>query len=700
MPVAVDVTAQARMARARRRAATITIGRCADPARRARCATSPALFARTYFPETLYLPTSPVEVGVFAAFERCVRQGGRQSLAAPRGSGKTLYTWQSILWSLLYGHRRFWVYLCDSARLAARRVEIVKWQLEKNDLLAADFPAVCDPIRALEGRPQRAGGQLYRDTPTAIGWRADEIILPTVTGSKASGGRLYMAGLDCAVRGLIDPRGRPDAVVIDDPQSEESARSLAETSSRREIITKSLEHLGAQGSTLTEIMLGTIIERGDLVDEFSDPKRQPSWQGLRYQYLAALPDDEDGWAEYVKLRREGQANGDAHGRQAHAYYLANRARLDAGAAASLPYSYAGAHVIVPPAAATRNVLPDGSEVESSAVEHAHNVIADAGLESFLAEYQNAPRDRLDDPRVLRWEQVAAQLNHLPHRAAPPDAEHLTAMVDVHRDRLYLSVCAWSQAATGAVVHYQTYPANPQQTIASAYPGLAPDAALYQALSDAAGPLFRAAWTREDGATLQVDRLHVDEGWETDLVRRWVRACEWRAKCHAQRGLILRAGAKPFHDAARRPGERWGDHWRLNAPGAAGVRVVVADVGHWKSWVHARLSTPAGAPGSLTLWGDRADAHRTYAEHLTAERRHTAVIDGHEAGELWREIPGRPNHYLDTLVGCCVAASCLGVALPAAAAPPRPAPAAAPPRPAPAGGGWVKGGRAGGWIGRY
>jgi hypothetical protein len=43
----------------------------------------------------------------------------------------------------------------------------------ESDLLLADFPEVCYPIRCLEGINQRSHGQLYQGKPTHIEWSAD-----------------------------------------------------------------------------------------------------------------------------------------------------------------------------------------------------------------------------------------------------------------------------------------------------------------------------------------------------------------------------------------------------------------------------------------------------------------------------------------------------------------------------------------------
>jgi len=74
--------------------------------------------------------------------------------------------------------------------------------------------------------------QLYRHRMTA-----KEIVLPTIPGSRASGAIIKVAGLTGRIRGMKYKRAdgqtvRPSLVVLDDPQTDESARSLSQCATR------------------------------------------------------------------------------------------------------------------------------------------------------------------------------------------------------------------------------------------------------------------------------------------------------------------------------------------------------------------------------------------------------------------------------------------------------------------------------------
>jgi phage terminase large subunit GpA-like protein len=91
--------------------------------------------------------------------------------------------------------------------------------------------------------------------------------------------------------------------------------------------------------------------------------------------------------------------------------------------------------------------------------------------------------------------------------------------------------------------------------------------------------------------------------------------------------------------------------------------VIYDTNFWKSFIYARLAVPMGDRGCLSLFGDKPEQHRLFAEHLTAEYRVKTEARGRTVDE-WKQRPERSdNHWLDCLVGCAVAASIQGAILP-------------------------------------
>lgn len=659
------MTAAAKQAAFRARASAVTIPPVTDPARRDACRLDLARFVRTYLTGLVYLPPSTLEAEVLADFQARLLHGGRTSLAAPRGGGKTTYCLAAIIWAILYGHRRFCVYLCASTALAMPRLDMIKEQLANNDLLLADFPEICAPIRQLDGRPQRAAGQHVEGHRTRMEWGKEILRLPDVPGAAGAGALVKTKGIESGVRGILDRRGRPDAVIVDDPQDDQSAHSIAETAKRRDIIDMALSNLAGQGSVLALIMLVTIIAKGDLADEFTDRERRPAWLGRRYRALLTWPTRTDLWDRYLALRQDDQRRGDANARGAHGFYLDHRGEMDAGAAVLLPHAYAGRHVILPGQTTSANILADGSEIEASALQHCYNMIGDMGRRAFESEWQNEPAADDNSP-TLNPATLAARTNGLPLGTLAPDAQYITAKIDVGGERLHVAVIAWEPTGAGVPLYVSTWPEAPSATIANTFPNDPPEGALYRALDALAGALMDRQWPRTDGAQFSIARCHVDEGWRTEIVRKWVRACRWAGRVYCEKGWSPSIGKRSITDWKKYPGEQLGDHWRINSAHGRGLRTVVYDTAFWKDWLAARLTTSPGTIGAFTLAGDDPQRWRQYTEHLASERRDSATCTDGQVIAVYKPLPGRPNHWLDCTVGAAVAASILGVSLPAAA----------------------------------
>lgn len=212
-----------------------------DKARREHCRLSLRAFCETYLAGKFQLAFSRDHLTVIQRLERCVLEGGRFALAMPRGSGKTTLAQAAATWAILYAHRSFVVVIGATETHAIEMLDEIKIELEVNELLAADFPAVCYPVRMLEGISNRANGQTLDGERTRIGWTNNELVLPTVAAEPTSGTVLRVAGLTGRIRGMksttADGRSiRPDLVIVDDPQTDESAHSPTQNAQREKIL--------------------------------------------------------------------------------------------------------------------------------------------------------------------------------------------------------------------------------------------------------------------------------------------------------------------------------------------------------------------------------------------------------------------------------------------------------------------------------
>jgi hypothetical protein len=629
-----------------------------DPARKAGAKTSFRRFCEAYFQPTFHLAWSPDHLKVMAKIEEAVLQGGLFALAMPRGSGKSSIAECACVWAVLYGHREFVCLIGSDEGHAMDMLEAIKMELDGNELLLDDFPEVVFPIHRLEGIANRCAGQLHKGERTHIGWTAREVVLPTITDSPASGAIIKVAGITGRIRGMKYKRAdgrtvRPSLVVLDDPQTDESARSLSQCATRESILAGAVLGLAGPGRKISGIMPCTVIRPGDMADQILDRERHPEWNGERTKMVYTFPTAKELWARYAEERAEGMRRGDG-GRAATDFYRRHRDAMDEGAIVAWRERH--------------------NHDELSAAQHAMNLLLQDEA-AFWAEYQNEPLPETSPTEgQLTAEQVMAKVNRLGRSEVPLGANHVTAFIDVQQRLLFYVVCAWDADFTGQVVDYGAYPdqgreyftlRDAQRMLAWVAPGTGLEGSIYAGLESLTQTLLEREWPRDDGAMLRVDRCLVDANWgaSTDVVYQFCRQSPHAAVLLPSHGRFVGASSIPFSEYKRRAGDRVGHNWRIpNVRGRRAVRHVVYDTNFWKSFIHARLAVAHGDRGCLALFGDRPVQHRLFAEHVTSEYAVRTEGRGRTVDE-WRLRPEAvDNHWFDCLVGCAVAASIQGVEL--------------------------------------
>jgi hypothetical protein len=564
----------------------------------------------------------------------------------------------ACIWAVLFGHRDFVCLIGSDEGHAMDMLESIKTELDGNDLLVEDFPEVVYPIQCLDGIANRCSGQLYQGERTHIGWTAKEIVLPTMPDSPASGAIIKVAGITGRIRGMKYKRAdgktvRPSLVVLDDPQTDESARSLSQCATRESILAGAVLGLAGPGRKIAGVMPCTVIRPGDMADNILNRDEHPEWNGERTKMLYAFPTNEKLWARYAEIRADGLRRGVGIA-EATEFYRRHQADMDDGAVVAWAQRY--------------------NHDEASAVQHAMNLkLQDEA--AFFAEYQNEPlpQDTAEDDEFTA-DEVASKINRMQRAVVAIGCNHLTMFVDVQASLLFFLVAAWEDDFTGYVLDYGTFPdqkrpyftlRDARHTLAAATKAGGLEGAIYAGLETLTADYLVREWPRDDGAMLRVERCLIDANWgsSTDVVYQFCRQSAHAGVVMPSHGRFVGASSQPFSEYKRKPGDRIGHNWRIpNVHGKRAVRHVVYDTNFWKSFVHARLAVPMGDRGCLSLFGDSPAQHRLLAEHLTSEFRVKTEGRGRTVDE-WKMRPERgDNHWFDCLVGCAVAASMQGATL--------------------------------------
>jgi len=488
-------------------------------------------------------------------------------------------------------------------------------------------------------------------------------VLPTIEGpiaSTGSGGVIKVAGITGRIRGMKHKRAdgkatRPSLVLLDDPQTDESARSPSQCATREQTLAGAILGLAGPGRKIAGLMTLTVVRPDDMADRILDRQKHPQWQGQRTKMVYAFPANEKLWREYARLRADGQRH-DRGVAEATGFYRANQDEMDAGTVIAWRERH----------------NPD----ELSAIQHAMNLKLDQGEAAFWAEYQNQPLpDKADGEEMLAADVIAAKTNGMKRGEVPVGVNHLTMFIDVQGTLLFWLLCGWEDDFTGYLLDYGAYPdqkrsyftlRDARKTLMGVHGGTGQEGAIHAGLEALTAQRLARRYHRDDGAQMTIERCLIDANWgnSTDVVYQFCRQSSHGAVVMPSHGRYVGASSLPFGDYRPRKGDRVGLHWRV--PGITGqrsVRHVLIDTNYWKSFIHARLAVAMGDPGCLSLFAPATGVdHRLLSEHLTAEYRVKTSGRGRELDEWKLQTPGADNHWLDCLVGCAVAASMQGAVL--------------------------------------
>jgi hypothetical protein len=621
------------------------------------CKNDLCLFLRKFMPNTFTLPFSQDHLRIIKKIQDTILGGGLFALAMPRGSGKTSIIEGACLWALLYGHRKFIALIGAEQSHAEQMLASIKQELENSEELEI-FYDVTFPIRALEGLANRARGQTYKGHRTQILWTTDQIVLPSVKDSCASEGVVRAVGLTSSkIRGMkrknsLGENIRVDFAIIDDPQDEESAKSLFQTESRERIIKGAVLGLAGPGKKISGFCLCTVIQENDLSSRLLNRQSHPDWCGEKCKMVETFPVNISFWEQYKGIREDSlRSLGNIS--KATEFYKNNQEMMDSGAKVTWESRF--------------NVD------EISAVQNAMNLLY-SNERSFWAEYQNDPMPAVEyDEEMLSADDIASKLNNRARFEIPQNCSSLTAMIDVHKDLLYYCVVAWESNFNGYVLDYGTYPRqaaayfalnNANPSISSLYPGKSMEAALYAAIDALCQELLAKEWKQEGEQQRQISRCLIDANWaqSTELVYQYCRQSPYSSILIPSHGKAIRAGNLPMGDWHKHPGDKVGLNWTIPARIKRSMKRIIYDTNFWKSFLQARLAASFGELGNLSLWGNTPKTHQLFSEHLVSEYKVKTEARGRIVEE-WELKATRPdNHWLDCLTGCCVAASVEGSVL--------------------------------------
>lgn len=275
-------------------------------------------FAKTYFqdappPHDLLkkdTPSPPFHRELAAHLRESILSPteNKTAIAAPRSHAKsTLITNVFPLWQIMYAddvNSRYIVIIGDKQDNAKRFLDVIKSEIEDNELLIADFGALKGPT-----------------------WNALEVVT-------ANSVKLQAAGVGEALRGLRYGSFRPSCIILDDVENDESCSTPERIEKNMSWLDRTALPLG-DPKTSKFYLVGTVIHYSSVLNTILT--QRADWQAFKYKAVEKFPDRMDLWSTFESLyhdRSEGDDPTESARiarQKAMAFYSEHAAEMNEGA---------------------------------------------------------------------------------------------------------------------------------------------------------------------------------------------------------------------------------------------------------------------------------------------------------------------------------------------------------------------------------
>ena len=594
-------------------------------------------------------PPSPRMRHFVAALEDKILRGGLKHVRWPRGKGKSTWVKIAFLWAVLYGHKAFMVVVEKTKGMAFVVVDEIWKRVYLSPRISADFPEFAVPMRDVEMAPQRMRVQTYLGAPTYMKQDISKFHyyqFPTMKGMPWTGAIVAYRGADQALRGININSTRPDFFFIDDPQTDEDAANPQTVENIEDNINGAVLGSGETSERISGVMASTPIEPDDVSERFADPKRHPEWEAetetfvvswgseeLRNKYIDALEradacpkDDADRKAQLQEEARK--------------FYLENRAEIEAGA----------------------EMMDEGDfdpANEVSAYQHALWLLHTMKPKRFFSEMQMQPT-RSQGVYKIEPATVSKRINGYPFGIVPPECDRgILAFCDVNDDAgLRWEIGAFGSGRRLATLAYGQYPQGRGGVVPPGVPTSSIPEFLAPALRKVAETILAQKFTTPDGASLPIDGICFDGGWQTETVA--AVAQEYSDKGVPvvwSKGFASKQYSRYIHERVVKIEHSKNNPDGLKAREECHLWVTLNGVylafnsDYWKEISQTSFLREPLAPSSSSLWGDSDLAHFRFGQEVCAERL-VAKEDSVRYGGIWtwKKERGAMNHFGDTHAG--------------------------------------------------
>lgn len=528
--------------------------------------------------------------------------------------------------------------------------------------------------------------------------------------SRAAGTIIKCAGIDGSIRGEADAhpikltQPRPDMVLLDDIQKDQKADSPVSCAKLVALIDGAIEGLAGPEGHISALMPCTISRTGDVSSTYTNPSIKPDWLGKRCPMVLSWPpgitdilissDTLEGrlWSKYIELRKQSlRLHKDI--RLATEFYKLNMDEMNHEFVVAWPDRY-------------------NKETELSAQQHAMEKRIRNPV-TFCYEFQqNAAAAEADAAiTMISAEQLTQKTLNIPRLVCPIDTQYTATFIDVQNEINFFLTLTSNPDLTGIIADFGTWPEvhshyfSKSQTegwsllskaFFQAYPEQLPNAiktehgairapleakiyfGLQQTLkhiqnrqlmklsSKLESPIDPHASTLlpENNVNsvipFNIGKIGIDMRWGqvNSTIKEFVRysECKELVPCTGQDFPPTR---KQLEEYTRTPGWLFEDQINKEAsqvkwvykPDQSGLMFLEWDSSRMKDFAHARLATPVGERGSISIHQNDPGILQMLADHICESEYPDKIMARGIEKNHWKPRAGRAdNDFLDCLVG--------------------------------------------------
>lgn len=268
-------------------------------------------FGRAYFPHYFSRPSPDFHRELDAIWQEGVLKSGnpfspavakqinrasgvRRVVAAPRGHAKsTNLTFKGTMHAVLYGYKHYPIILSDSSDQAEGFLDNLRVEFEENEAIIEDFGLLVGKV-----------------------WRSN--VLMTRSNIK-----IEAIGSGKKIRGRKHRNWRPDLIILDDVENDESVRTPEQRAKLKSWFNKAVSKAGDDYTDI--IYIGTMLHYDSLL---ANTLRNPAYRAVLYKAVSSFSTADKLWKTWEDIFCD--LDNPNRERDARAYFAANEAEMLAG----------------------------------------------------------------------------------------------------------------------------------------------------------------------------------------------------------------------------------------------------------------------------------------------------------------------------------------------------------------------------------